>query len=136
MTARLNGSRLTKLRARWQARINTETVLCWRPECSRPIPPFTPDAWDLGHLADIVTGGDPRGPMLPECRSHNRSLGARLGNTLRANPARARRLARFIAEFFERRGPRATPALAFFPPLNPWGITNLADTAYHQTGTP
>lgn len=46
----------------WQRRIDSgETVLCRR--CKRPIPPYDPTAWDLGHPA----------PKAPECRRHNRA---------------------------------------------------------------
>jgi hypothetical protein len=63
-------------RARWQRIIDAGNGRCWR--CGKRIPPRTPSAWDLGHHdhdRSITIG--------PECRSENRSVGARKGNAMR-----------------------------------------------------
>lgn len=70
-TERGYGARHQRQRRRWQRRIdNGETVLCWRPECGKPILPGEP--WDLGH--DDHDRSITRGPEHQAC---NRATSSR-----------------------------------------------------------
>lgn len=65
-------------RANWQALIDAgHPVNCWR--CKKRIHPGTP--WDLGHIVDLVLGGDKR-RRLPEHVGCNRSAGAALATRI------------------------------------------------------
>lgn len=71
-------------RARWQTVIDHHAdlgtpITCWR--CSRPIPPRTPTAWQLGHRTDLAIGGRPT-DRAPECQPCNSTAGGRLRHQL------------------------------------------------------
>lgn len=89
---------------------------CWR--CRQPIRPG--EAWDAGHVADLATGGDPAGRVLPEHSRCNRSAGGKLGAQLRRGRRPRRRPAAW-ARFVPRPAQRNTPRLSRFPP-GPQGI--------------
>ena len=61
-------------RANWATLMETGyPVKCWR--CKKPITAGQP--WDLGHLEDLVSGGNPK-RRLPEHATCNRSAGGAL----------------------------------------------------------
>jgi hypothetical protein len=81
---RLSGSYITKLRRAWAPRVEAGACTC--PKCGQVIKPG--EQWDLGHQHDLVLGGLPGGPMVPEHRACNRSAGARIGNATRRRTRR------------------------------------------------
>lgn len=97
MSQRQKGARDQAARNVWRPKVEAGLARCWR--CRQPIKPD--QDWDLGHLEDIATGGDPTGPRLPEhtrkrdCPAGgNRSNGKRIGLALVTgrHPTRRRRL--------------------------------------------
>ncbi|MGL5851640.1 MAG: hypothetical protein ACRCZD_12750 [Phycicoccus sp.] len=70
-------------RRMWATAVDLGLVSCAR--CHEPINPGQP--WDMGHVVDVINGGDPL-HMLPEHASCNRSAGGRVGNRRRARPRR------------------------------------------------
>jgi len=82
---RSTGRRDRAARAALAPDVAAGLAVCGR--CLRPIAPDEP--WDAGHVEDVATGGDPRGPVRPEHTSCNRSAGAALALDLR-RPSRRR----------------------------------------------
>lgn len=77
-TQRGYGKQHRKLRKQWESIVAQGGVLCWRPDCRRPILPGS--RWHLGH-SDF--GGIYMGPECPPCNLKAAAKKARLLQTIR-----------------------------------------------------